>query len=464
MAKLKKVKFTIGGLFSVPITVCIYNSGGLLRAKMPVPMPKNDIRREDLGIYLDGKVRKAWLRDFRALHVESWQDEYMNLGILDGTQWSLMCKWKDGTKKKIYGSNAYPKKWTALLNLLSVFEPSLSEGDEEDEDSGDEEPDGRGRFMYVSVVFGTDSKRYNYISDDPSLQVGDRCVVPVGSENSEAIVKVVDVEYCTEEDAPYPPSRTKHVIRKYEEGEESDSATDALEDMQALIDEEDWEGLLDWGEEHHEDDRPGIGLKVLAAYELCLEKMPDDYGDIALNIGSLYYNGLVIPQDYAKAVEYYTQSAQMGNLRAIGNLGYCHYYGRSIPQDYDKAYEYFNLGALLGNDPNCLYKLGDMYLNGYHVQANEGYAFRLYQRAYDVDDDYIFFKPDICFRLGKCYMTGTGTKVDYDRAHKYLSLALDGFYRRRKKDTFIGHLIESCEKMLRDLEMDLKKEIAGNRY
>ncbi len=417
---------------------------------------------------LDGKASKAWCQDFQTLQVESWEDDYDNPDILDGTQWSLVCKWKDGTQKKIDGNNAYPEKWHEFLKLLGMFDPSLLDDEEEDED---EETADQDKPMYVSVVFGGDSKQYNYISDDPSLQVEDRCVVPAGSDNGEAIVKVVGIEYCTEEDAPYPPSRTKHVIRKYidnskVEDEYYDSVEEALKEMQSLIDEEDWDGLLDWGEEHQEDARIGIGTKVLEAYERCQKELPDDYGIIALNLGSLYYNGLVIPQDYAKAVKYYTQSAGTGNLRAIGNLGYCYYYGRSIPQDYDKAYEYFNLGALLGNDPNCLYKLGDMFLNGYHVEKNEGYAFMLYKRAYDAnDDDYDqVFKPDICFCLGKCYMKGIGTDINYDKSHRYLSWALDSFYHRRKTDTFIGHLIDSCEKLLRDLEKDMKAEIAGNRY
>lgn len=475
MAKLKKIEFSIGSFFSQNIMVCIYDSGGILRAKTHNSLPERvyspDIEcpGDTLGTYIDDKAREAWLRDFQALQVESWKDRYDNPGICDGTQWSLTCEWEDGTRKEIYGDNAYPETWATFLGLIGMFEPSVIDDDEEEVEG--EEMGDQNKFMYVSVVFGDGDKPYNYISDDRSLRIGDRCVVPVGSENSEAIVKVIGIEYYTEDDAPYPPNRTKHIIRKYVDNngmEEDfyDSVTEALKDMQSLIDEEDWEGLLYWGEEHHEDTRPGIGSKVLEAYERCQQEMSDDNGDIALNIGSLYYNGLVIPQDYTKAVKYYTQSAEAGNLRAIGNLGYCYYYGRSIPQDYDKAYEYFDLGALLGNDPNCLYKLGDMYLSGYHVEKNEGYAFMLYKRAYDAnDDDYDqFFKPDICFRLGKCYMKGIGTDINYDKAHRYLSWALDGFYYRRKTDTFIGHLIDSCEKLLRELEKDMKTEIAGNRY
>ena len=38
--------------------------------------------------------------------------------------------------------------------------------------------------------------------------------------------------------------------------------------------------------------------------------------------------------------------------------------------DYQKAFHYFLLGALDGHLIS-LYKIGDMYLNGYHVEKNE---------------------------------------------------------------------------------------------
>lgn len=58
--------------------------------------------------------------------------------------------------------------------------------------------------------------------------------------------------------------------------------------------------------------------------------------------------------------------------------------------DYRKAYEYWTLGALLFQNPNCLYKLGDMYKNGYYVEQNEQHAIHLYFAAMNVcmSDDY----------------------------------------------------------------------------
>ena len=100
-----------------------------------------------------------------------------------------------------------------------------------------------------------------------------------------------------------------------------------------------------------------------------------------LNFGTFYYSGKFVEQDYKKAFELYKIDADAGEIRAICNCGYCFYYGCHQEIDYAEALKYFSLGALLFNDANCLYKLGDMYLNGYGTDKNEKYAFLLYERA-----------------------------------------------------------------------------------
>ena len=70
-------------------------------------------------------------------------------------------------------------------------------------------------LIFCSVVFNHyDDKSYYYITDDDSIEVGDRVVVPVGSDNQPVEAEVVKVEYFKEEDAPYPVKKTKRIIRK----------------------------------------------------------------------------------------------------------------------------------------------------------------------------------------------------------------------------------------------------------
>jgi len=70
-------------------------------------------------------------------------------------------------------------------------------------------------YIFCSVEFDGGYKSYYYLTDDDSIEIGDYVVVPAGRDNHEAIVEVVDIEYFTDEDAPFPIEKTKHILRKY---------------------------------------------------------------------------------------------------------------------------------------------------------------------------------------------------------------------------------------------------------
>lgn len=69
-------------------------------------------------------------------------------------------------------------------------------------------------YIFCSVVFEEGYKSYYYLTDDDSIKAGDFVLVQAGKDNHEAVVKVVDVEYCGRENAPFPIERTKKIIRK----------------------------------------------------------------------------------------------------------------------------------------------------------------------------------------------------------------------------------------------------------
>lgn len=60
-------------------------------------------------------------------HPERWLPEYVDPGVLDGTQWKLTVCYDGGKTSKTYGSNAWPKRdrtvgraREALFNLLLI--------------------------------------------------------------------------------------------------------------------------------------------------------------------------------------------------------------------------------------------------------------------------------------------------------------------------------------------------------
>jgi len=54
-------------------------------------------------------------------------------------------------------------------------------------------------------------------------------------------------------------------------------------------------------------------------------------------IGMLYTEGKGVPQDYAKAVHWYTKTAKQGNVKAQTALGEIYYMSKGVPEDYAKA-------------------------------------------------------------------------------------------------------------------------------
>lgn len=317
-------------------------------------------------------------------------------------------------------------------------------------------------YWYCSVRMKGLIATYSYISNLGKIDVGSYVEVPFGSQNWPTIGVVESCNAYDEGSTPFPIERTKQIIRiaTFEEYENSEPvmpypyAEDADDedecDLDSLIEDEDWDEIMRWAENHYDSTHASTLEKVARCFQVCVEQnMPV----AALDLGSLYYTGRGVAQDYAEAFRLYQIAADAGELRGICNLGYCHYYGRTGTVDYEKAYHYFALGALLFDDANCLYKLGDMYQRGYHVETNPKYAYLLYTRALKAMDDSTHdCMGDIQLRIGKCSLYGIGTAKDVERANGYLHTALLNFYRRRKTDPFVGGLIASAKALIAEAE------------
>lgn len=70
-------------------------------------------------------------------------------------------------------------------------------------------------YIYCEVKFENTSRKFSYITEDESIAIGDMVVVPTGPYNFESIAVVHSIKRCTVENAPYPPSKTKKIIRKH---------------------------------------------------------------------------------------------------------------------------------------------------------------------------------------------------------------------------------------------------------
>jgi len=187
-----------------------------------------------------------------------------------------------------------------------------------------------------------------------------------------------------------------------------------------------------------------------------------------LVLGGLYYGGEneFVEQDYSKAIYWYNESSKNGplnlfkncNVDAINNLGYSYYYGNGNTQDFKQAFLYFSKAAYL-NHPNAMYKIGDMYKNGYYVKKNNNAAFYWYKKSYrymseySIDNKYI--TASIASRLGQAYLYGEGTEISLMKSLNYLQKAEKNFYSLAIKKPLISNSI-FVEKPLKKVQEMLK--------
>lgn len=318
-------------------------------------------------------------------------------------------------------------------------------------------------YWYCGVKVKGIETIYSYISDDGEIAVGSYVEVPFGKKNTPVIGCVMTGGEYSEEYAPYPVEKTKHIIRmataqEYEKQTFTSSYDDEFDEIDYYIEMNWWEDILDWACDNQDSPYEHVLKKVITCYELCVEQ---GMSFAALDLGNFYHDGRVVDQDFKRAFELYKIAADAGELSAILNCGYYFYYGRHQEIDYTEAFKYFSMGALLFNDATCFYTLGDMYLNGYGIEKNEKFAFMLYDRALNCcqqnnkDEDCL---ADAQFRVGKCLLKGIGVKVDAENAYAILSLALLNFYKRRKTDNFVADLIKLTKKLIVEAQELLDKE------
>lgn len=146
------------------------------------------------------------------------------------------------------------------------------------------------------------------------------------------------------------------------------------------------------------------------------------------------------------------------DTNAANSLGYINYYGRCTDgePDYDRAFGYFTAAAACDH-PEGLYKLGDMFMNGYGCRKNTRAAANLYQRAMNVNSlkfmigNNVSALPDACLRMGDLYSKGTRAEKDPKEAYYYCTLGAYASRIRLQHSDFFGYK-ETDKKIAKALE------------
>ena len=134
-------------------------------------------------------------------------------------------------------------------------------------------------------------------------------------------------------------------------------------------------------------------------------------------LGQLYcYGGQGLDADVERGIEYYTQAAEAGFMRAFRRLGNLYYYGQDVEEDLGKALDYFSEEAARGS----YYNLGWMYMDGSGVEADASRAVELFEK--DVECGRNAYNSSLILAYMKA--NAMGTQKDTEGAAALLAPAL----------------------------------------
>ena len=142
--------------------------------------------------------------------------------------------------------------------------------------------------------------------------------------------------------------------------------------------------------------------------------------DAQSRLGSVYYYGQGVRQDYAEAVRWYRKAADQGDAKAQFSVGVLYHQGKGVPQDYAEAARWLGKAAEQG-EARAQYSLGVSYAEGQGVPQNYAEAARWCRKAAEQGD------PTAQHYLGYAYRWGRGVPQNYaDAARWYRKAAEQG--------------------------------------
>jgi TPR repeat protein len=80
-------------------------------------------------------------------------------------------------------------------------------------------------------------------------------------------------------------------------------------------------------------------------------------------LGTMYFQGQGVPQDYAEAMRWYRKAADQGDAGAQGTIGAMYCFGQGVPQSYAEAMRWYRKAADQGNAAGQQ-SVGAMYFQG----------------------------------------------------------------------------------------------------
>lgn len=144
---------------------------------------------------------------------------------LDSEEYTLKIQTEKGTELTVngtYDKYGLPTYWSDFMEDVIDFISFYGIGEVFNRRNYEKVKRRESDLIFCNVEFPDGYKTYCYLADTDDYAPGDFVVVPAGWDNYEAIVRIESIEYHSEEDAPYPIDKIKHIIRKCEFNDEDE--------------------------------------------------------------------------------------------------------------------------------------------------------------------------------------------------------------------------------------------------
>ena len=136
------------------------------------------------------------------------------------------------------------------------------------------------------------------------------------------------------------------------------------------------------------------------------------------DLGSCYYNGIGVEQDYNEAFRLIKSAASKGLAIAQFNLGSCYADGHGTDQDYEEAVKWYKKAAEQG-EVDAQHSLAECYEIGQGVSKDDIKAFEWYKKAARKGH------PNSQASVALAYNYGIGVKEDAKKAVKWYKKAAE---------------------------------------
>jgi len=155
------------------------------------------------------------------------------------------------------------------------------------------------------------------------------------------------------------------------------------------------------------------------AFLVCRKATENGLASVAqFYLGTMYYNGFGVKQDYPYAAKWYRKAAEQGEAVSQFMLGELYYKGMGVEQDYTEAAKWYRKAADQG-DVMAQFGIGEMYHNGKGVKQDYTEAVKWYRKSADQG------LSVAQLMLGGLYSNGKGVKQDYTEAVKWYRKSAD---------------------------------------